>query len=361
MESHQPSPQAAPPPHVIRMIQTLVRIEFLRFVAVGVLNTAVAYAVFAALLFFHVHYTAATLVGGVAGMLVGFKTTGVYVFKNPDNRRIVRFALVFVLMYGVNVGIQYVLNPFVNGYASGGFATVLTVFLSYALNRSFVFARDRAPAGGRDPAQTGKDEFGSAYAAIQIRRSRNPLRRMVRSFYLSAIVRHAVGRGIDFGCGSGDLLRLLPAGSVGLEVNPAAVAYCREHGLDVRLYSPETDQYRLQDLPEHAYGTFFISHVLEHLADPATAMRALFAACRRLGVTRIVITLPCKRGFSFDKTHKTFVDEVYLTAKGLWNCEGFSASARRYFPINAKWIGDYYTFHELRIIYDRHPGENRHD
>ena len=66
-------------------------------------------------------------------------------------------------------------------------------------------------------------EFGSAYANEQLRRSRHPLRRLIKKFYLDRVLRELRGPTIDFGCGAGQLLARLPADSVGLEVNPHLV------------------------------------------------------------------------------------------------------------------------------------------
>ena len=66
-------------------------------------------------------------------------------------------------------------------------------------------------------------EFGSAYAVEQLRRSRHPLRRLIKKFYLDRVLRELRGPTIDFGCGAGQLLARLPADSVGLEVNPPLV------------------------------------------------------------------------------------------------------------------------------------------
>ena len=45
-------------------------------------------------------------------------------------------------------------------------------------------------------------EFDRHYAAEQVRRSRHPLRRIVKGFYLREVLRDVVGPSIDFGCGA---------------------------------------------------------------------------------------------------------------------------------------------------------------
>ncbi|MEO8407474.1 MAG: hypothetical protein ABI476_03505, partial [Oxalobacteraceae bacterium] len=77
----------------------------------------------------------------------------------------------------------------------------------------------------------------------QLRRSRHPLRKSIKFFYLKNILRDVVGKTIDFGCGAGQLLTGLPAGSVGLEVNPHLVDALRKAGLNAQRYDPEDDFY----------------------------------------------------------------------------------------------------------------------
>ena len=317
--------------------------QLFRFGLVGMVNTLLAYGVFALLLWAGAHYALATFLGGLAGMLLGFKLTGALVFGNRDSRRIYRFATVFLILYLANVGIQWLLHPMMNPYRGGALATLVCFLASFVLNRNFVFRREASSAPGG---------YGSSYAETQIRRSRSWLRRIVRYVYLGDILRHVRGPCIDFGCGAGDLLARLPPGSLGLEINPSAVEFCRSRHLDVSQYDPDSDHYELKDIPPGTYVNVLFTHVLEHMEDPQAVLRVVLRSCARLGIQRVILTLPCERGFRFDPTHRTFVDEKYLADNGLLDREGFTVSFMGYFPINQKWIGKFYTFHELRVILD---------
>ena len=166
-------------------------------------------------------------------------------------------------------------------------------------------------------------EFGSAYAAEQLRRSRHPLRRLIKKFYLDRVVRELRGPTIDFGCGAGQLLARLPADSVGLEVNPHLVQALQQAGMNARLYDAYSDDFSLSQLEVGRYESFTISHVLEHFDDTAAVMRKLWRACARLGVTTVVAVVPGARGYAYDSTHKTFVTQAWLRQNGLSECEGF--------------------------------------
>jgi SAM-dependent methyltransferase len=179
---------------------------------------------------------------------------------------------------------------------------------------------------------------------------------LVKHFYLQSILRDVRGPTIDFGCGAGQLLARLPAGSVGFEVNPYLIDSLRNAGLSVRQARAEMVDFDLPQFDGGRFRTLVIAHVLEHLSDPASALLTLFAACRRLGIQRVIVVVPGRRGFASDRTHKTFVDQEYLVAKLPPGGEGFVRSKVNYFPGPWEWIGRYFAFHELKVVFDRRSG-----
>lgn len=196
-------------------------------------------------------------------------------------------------------------------------------------------------------------EYDKAYAEKQLQRSRHPLRRVVKNFYLNNILRDVIGPTIDFGCGAGQLLRRLPAGSIGLEVNPYLVSELRNFGMNVMPYDPEVDQFFLRDLPTDRFKTFAMAHVLEHFEEPDQILHKICKACGRLGVQRVILIVPGEKGFSADRTHKTFCNYLYFDKHGLLSCEGYEVCKTEYFPVNLEVIGRYFTFHEFKVVYDR--------
>ena len=60
--------------------------KFIKFLFVGGVNTVFGYSIFALFLFLGMHYAVATLFATILGILFNFKTTGVIVFNNKDNR-----------------------------------------------------------------------------------------------------------------------------------------------------------------------------------------------------------------------------------------------------------------------------------
>lgn len=114
--------------------------RFLRFLLVGVLNTAFGYGVFVACLWLGMHYALAGAVSTVLGVLFNFKSTGGLVFRSTGNRRLPQFVAVYVIIYLVNVLALGVMLQFGIAEWLGGLILLLpSAILSYVLNRQFVF------------------------------------------------------------------------------------------------------------------------------------------------------------------------------------------------------------------------------
>lgn len=196
-------------------------------------------------------------------------------------------------------------------------------------------------------------EFDGHYAAEQLRRSRHPLRRFIKGFYLRHLLRDVRGPCIDFGCGAGQLLARLPDGSVGLEVNPHLIASLRATGLEVREARAEISDFELAGFSKDTFRTLVIAHVLEHLDDPAAALRILLAACARLGIERLIVVVPGAKGYESDATHKTFISRDWIERNIPRKQQGFNRRECAYFPGPWEWVGRYFVFHEMKIIFDR--------
>jgi SAM-dependent methyltransferase len=194
--------------------------------------------------------------------------------------------------------------------------------------------------------------YDAEYAARQLNRSRDPLRRFVKNRYLANVLKDVKGATLDFGCGAGQLLEKLPTGSVGLEVNAHLVEALREKGLPARQYDPGADQLRFDDIPDNTFTTLVMSHVLEHFDDAADGLRRILESCGRLGISRVIVIVPGRKGYEFDPTHRTFVDRFYLKEHGLTRYAGFSARNFSYFPLNRESVGRFFTFHEFKVVFD---------
>ena len=124
--------------------------QMMRYLLVGAFNTLLAYGVFSLLLRLGMHYTWATLLGGISAMLAGYKFMRKLVFKNKSRHAFLKFMLIFVTMYFVNILTQYVARKTLNPYLAGAVASLVCAALSYVLNRTFVFGTSTPPLARHD-------------------------------------------------------------------------------------------------------------------------------------------------------------------------------------------------------------------
>lgn len=113
----------------------------LRYLFIGIINTAFGYSLFALLVYSGLHYAFAMFLSTVAGILFNFRTFGRFVFGNTNRRLIWRFIAVYSVLYAMNVGCVFVLMMYINNvYIANAFTLIFIASLGFVLNRSFVYA-----------------------------------------------------------------------------------------------------------------------------------------------------------------------------------------------------------------------------
>lgn len=125
----------------MKQSKDIINSVFIRFVLVGCLNTMFGYGVYCLMIWIGLSYWWATLVANILGVLFNFKTIGHLVFKNPSNKLFFRFVSCYVLAYGLNVGIIYLLSHHIgwNDYLCGIIATIFVALFSFFYQKLFVF------------------------------------------------------------------------------------------------------------------------------------------------------------------------------------------------------------------------------
>lgn len=120
--------------------QRLVKHQFLRFLIVGIMNSLFGYGCFAVLLYLGLHYAQALFIATLVGLMFNFKSTGSLVFKSQNNRLILRFIVVYSIVYSLNVlGIKAFFHFGVAPYFSGALLILPMAVLAFFLNKRFVF------------------------------------------------------------------------------------------------------------------------------------------------------------------------------------------------------------------------------
>jgi putative flippase GtrA len=124
------------------MLRFYHRYPLLRFLIVGALNTAVGYALFATFILLGFHYALATLFAVSLGVLFNFRTIGILVFRDSDPSKIYRFALVYAVVYGLNVGLLRIAAIYeLDMLIAGALIAPPIALVSFALHRVFVFGK----------------------------------------------------------------------------------------------------------------------------------------------------------------------------------------------------------------------------
>jgi putative flippase GtrA len=125
---------------MILVKHALVEGSFLRFLVVGVCNTLFGYAIFAGLIFFHIHYAIAMFFSTIVGIVFNFFTTGRMVFKNKKNSLFFKFIFIYGVVYLLNILFVAELNNFLHDlYFNGAISLIMLSFISFFANKYYVF------------------------------------------------------------------------------------------------------------------------------------------------------------------------------------------------------------------------------
>lgn len=117
---------------------------FVKFILVGVLNTAFGYMAYALLLFLGLHYTLAVVLSTIAGVLFNFKTTGTIVFKNNNNKLIFKFVAVYAITTTLGIIILRMAElAGINLYLAGLVSTGICAIIAFLLNKNWVFKYEK--------------------------------------------------------------------------------------------------------------------------------------------------------------------------------------------------------------------------
>jgi SAM-dependent methyltransferase len=170
-------------------------------------------------------------------------------------------------------------------------------------------------------------QYDDYFQYLQRRSFRGALyRRLVLFPRLGARLR---GRTLDLGCGLGDFLRFRP-GTIGVDVNPRTVAYCREQGLEA--YPIEPDHLCFEPA---SFDSVLLDNVLEHIEAPAPLLAEIARVLRPGGV--LLVGVPGIAGHAADPDHKVCYDETRLRQR--LEASGFTVDEVFFTPLwRSSWL-----------------------
>ena len=131
------------------------------------------------------------------------------------------------------------------------------------------------------------------------------------------------GSTLDVGCGIGDLLGFRP-NTVGVDINPHNVAFCKELGQDSQVMVPD-----FLPFGGASFDSVLLDNVLEHIAEPPPLLSEIRRVLRPHSV--VLIGVSGLRGQGCDFYHKVFYDEAGLAATAERN--GFNVVSVFQMPI----------------------------
>lgn len=103
----------------------------------------------------------------------------------------------------------------------------------------------------------------------------------------SLIKQHGEPPFLDAACGTGLILRQLPPGSVGIDINPRNLPKARTHASGRRLINADIEAL---PFPDNSFATVISTEVLEHLPNPEVALAELWRVLRPGG--KLLGTVP---------------------------------------------------------------------
>lgn len=118
-----------------------IRHQFVRYILIGIGNTAFSFGVYSTLLFVGFEYRIASLLALVVGIIFSFITQGTVVFKNVTRMTFAKFVIAWIIIYILNISvIAFLMHFSMNAYLAGAIATLPVTLVSYFIFKLVVFA-----------------------------------------------------------------------------------------------------------------------------------------------------------------------------------------------------------------------------
>jgi len=157
------------------------------------------------------------------------------------------------------------------------------------------------------------------------------------------ICRHLHGRVLDVGCGIGDMVRYR-AQTIGVDVNPKAVAYGRARGLNVHQMQPD-----VLPFPDAAFDGAVLDNVLEHLEKPEPLLAEVRRVLRAEGT--FVVGVPGEQGFASDPDHKRYYSGTELIHS--MRSAGFETLRVFHQPFRSRLLDRYLRYYAIYGVFRR--------
>lgn len=137
------------------------------------------------------------------------------------------------------------------------------------------------------------------------------------------------GRVLDVGCGLGDFIAYRSKDTVGTDIIPESVSFCRARGVEAHVMTEGSIPFSTGE-----FDGVVLDNVLEHINKPQNLLIEINRVLKPLGV--LIIGVPGPKGFASDPDHKVYYDQEQLinTISPL----GFKFKLAFTTPINWSWL-----------------------
>lgn len=142
--------------------------------------------------------------------------------------------------------------------------------------------------------------------------------------------RHLRGKALDIGSGIGDMLRFR-ADTVGVDINPHLVEFCRSQGLQAHVMVPDVLPFAVA-----SFQSVILDNVLEHIEQPRPLLGQIHQVLTADGT--LLVGVPGKRGYASDPDHKIFYTEAAL--RECVEQAGFKLHATFHMPFRSRLLNE---------------------
>lgn len=274
--------------------------QFLRFLVVGLANTAIGVALFALIYALLGDHVVAAFASAILAILIGFLLTGHGVFGFVSWRSLVLYVLWYAGLASLNAftidaGVRWGINP----YLASVFAAPVVMVVSYLVNRLVIFRRDAAAAPNPTQGAMAQPAHPESFKPIPVVRGEGPLGRALFGLrlvgdlqlltctrFLAPRLAQMHGDVLDVGCGEMPFRGFLPPGAryIGLDVPAADDFGMRRH--------PEVVDFDGLHIPfaDASQDHVLCTEVLEHAEDPLALIAEMHRVLRPGGT--LLVTVP---------------------------------------------------------------------
>lgn len=114
--------------------------EFILYLCVGVLNTLFGFSVYALFIYSGIKYYLAVFFSTFIGIFFSYFTIGRVVFNAYNNKNFIKFLLLYIFLFFVNITLIKLLLLFnLDFYLSGFISMIFLALFSFGMNKYFVF------------------------------------------------------------------------------------------------------------------------------------------------------------------------------------------------------------------------------